>query len=362
VLVDVRNRKTQRIWSARAELAPQMDYGWFSGADIALAAVACTAPSAPGGPSRRQVLRIDGPGLRSKAILEAEADGFDHLEFDPNAARAVLAQTALPDADRAKPDMIARRWLLLDKGGPPRELCSGTAANTPFSVTWLPTGQLAAAMRMPQAGEGQKPVVRWRSIEPETLTTKEIERPSPPEPRSRHEPLGIAVTEQAAQRGGVKAPVRLLWLETSDKGEQPTMLLCADGDWGVLSPDRRQVVWSARGAAWIAPITPVSLARYRDMRTEAERIRLMQNGKQAALAAIMYAQDHGETLPSRDLVPGALLPYLKDPAVVADLVYALEGGRIGDYSKPATTEMGHIPGYRGRAVIFLDGHVEWRAE
>jgi hypothetical protein len=273
----------------------------------------------------------------------------------------VLSQTALP-TNQARPDTAQRRWLLLDKGGAPREICSGPVRTTPFSMAWLPSGELAVATRVPPTREGEKPVVKWSSLDPETLAAREIERPAPSQPTTRKEPLRVASADQVVQRGSAKVNVRLLWLETADKGEQPSTLLGADGDWGVLSPSCRHAVWSARGAAWIAPITPMSLARYREIRTEAERIRLMQNGKQVALAAIMYCQDHGEALPSRDLVPGVLLPYLKDPAIVAGLVYSLDGGKLADHNTPATTEMGHIAGYGGRAIIYLDGHVEWRNE
>jgi prepilin-type processing-associated H-X9-DG protein len=98
------------------------------------------------------------------------------------------------------------------------------------------------------------------------------------------------------------------------------------------------------------------------MRDEARRSELMMRGKMVALAVMMYVQDHEFGLPPTDQVPGAILPYLKDASAAEGFVYEIGGGKLADHAAPATTVMGYLSGPGGRAVVYLDGHVEWRAD
>jgi len=252
--------------------------------------------------------------------------------------------------------------LIVNRAGRQRQVEPTTPAGPADYVTWSHDGRLSARTRLAADGQQAKAAVRWWSVDPETGAAREIERPPAPVRVERPSALKVAATDQAVQSGEARATVRLLWLESGGPQGPDRSLLCADGDWGQVSPDLKHILWSARGAAWIAQVTPVPLDRYREMRDEAQRVAAMSRGKQAALATMMYVQDHDEVLPSPEQMPAAVLPYLKDAAVIEGFVYALQGGKMGDYRSPATTPMGHIPGPGGRAVAYLDGHVEWTKE
>jgi hypothetical protein len=87
----------------------------------------------------------------------------------------------------------------------------------------------------------------------------------------------------------------------------------------------------------------------------------------------MYVQDYDETFPpAGDAVMNQLTPYVKNGDVFnvftspgdshPGFVYMLDGGTLGAIKNPATQELGYLPGPGGRAMIYVDGHVEWRSD
>jgi prepilin-type processing-associated H-X9-DG protein len=164
--------------------------------------------------------------------------------------------------------------------------------------------------------------------------------------------------------------VNPLWLESAAKSEQPRILVSADSDAGALAPDARAVLYLSQGAAWVMPLTRLprepALAQIRAAQREAT----MSNAKQIGLAFAMYAQDYDEVFPPAGAaVLNQVRPYVKNADVFVSpgesspsFVYLLSGLPLGSFPNPATQELGYLPGPGGRAVIFVDGHVEWRSD
>ena len=118
----------------------------------------------------------------------------------------------------------------------------------------------------------------------------------------------------------------------------------------------------------------------------------LSNLKQLSLAAMMFAQDHDQTLPSADQWTDQLMPYLKNEAILKcpaapelECAYALNaalaGKRLKDLPNPAeailffesnlgkrnatgTLEEVAVPGRHrgGNVYAFADGHIKWMGE
>jgi hypothetical protein len=361
VLVDVAERNSRRIWSGPASAAPQVECDWLAGSTTALASIATTeAADATAGAEairRRRLIRISAATMQSKPVLASNGEGFVAMTFDPFKPRAIVMDMAI--APSGRPDDGRKRWMLVDSTSGPRELFSSGSRQAPGTMTFGPTGEILAAFR--QAGEGPA-TVRWVRVDPATLALRDVAAPGPSRAVERSMPITVVRSEERVRRGGAEGKVGVLWLESASAGERSRAMLCADGDWAQVAPDRRHVLWCARGAAWLAPLVEVPLERYIAMRDEARRSELMMRGKMVALAVMMYVQDHEFGLPPTDQVPGAILPYLKDASAAEGFVYEIGGGKLADHAVPATTVMGYLSGPGGRAVVYLDGHVEWRAD
>jgi hypothetical protein len=89
---------------------------------------------------------------------------------------------------------------------------------------------------------------------------------------------------------------------------------------------------------------------------------VLSNAKQLGLAALMYAQDYDEVLPTGDGINGKLAPYLKNESLFDGFTYTFGGGSLSGIDKPAETELGFVTGPGGRAIIFIDGHVKWKPD
>jgi hypothetical protein len=112
-----------------------------------------------------------------------------------------------------------------------------------------------------------------------------------------------------------------------------------------------------------ADLVRIPKAAYLAARAAAERATVISNAKQIGLALHMYAQDHNEAFPgASDDVANRIAPYLKNSSMTAGLVYTHSGGAIANIENPDKTELGYLPGSGGRAIIYADGHVQWKAD
>jgi hypothetical protein len=89
--------------------------------------------------------------------------------------------------------------------------------------------------------------------------------------------------------------------------------------------------------------------------------RAMSHAKQVALAAMMYAADHDDTLPGPDGIVAKLEPYLRN-LFGNEVQWLFEGGPLFEIESPTTTPMLEIQLPWGRAVGYTDGHAEFHAD
>ncbi len=352
VLVDADAGKAELILPRMGSDDPGLDCGWLTGSHVGVA-VARSGSAAE--PRSMKVTLIDAGSRKTRTLLEVGEGSLVLLDFDLTAPRVLVRTTGQVAGEPRRTG-----WFVVDRTGNKREVASSALPGPVEYMTWTHDGKLLARTGRPGSAPDRKASVRWWIVEPLTFAVREIERPAMPTPVERDSALRVVASEQEVRHGEARGKVNLLWLETTNAQGPDRALLCADGDWGSVSPSRSHVLWSARGVAWIAPIASIPLSKYRELQDAAARTALMSKGKQVALAIMMYAQDHDETLPEPEQMPSGIEPYIKGAEVLRDFVYALRGGKIADYAAPATTEMGHITGPGGKAIVFLDGHVEWR--
>lgn len=88
-----------------------------------------------------------------------------------------------------------------------------------------------------------------------------------------------------------------------------------------------------------------------------------RNPASVGVKAAPKSADNDDNLPlAGDSLRDTLFPYTKSASVFPGFVYSLNGGAMKDIKDPATTMMGYIPGQGGYAVVYADGHVQWKTE
>jgi len=142
-----------------------------------------------------------------------------------------------------------------------------------------------------------------------------------------------------------------------------------------LAPDESGIAYrSWRGQLFYIPLSK------RDPRTLSEKLACGQkltqqdirdyylsNGKQIAMAALMYCQDYDELFPPNDNITNLLMPYIKNPEVFQDLftgqmifTYLLDGQSLGNIENIVETPLGRLDWGDPEVIVVLyaDGHVK----
>ncbi|MCX7924776.1 MAG: hypothetical protein N2554_03075, partial [Fimbriimonadales bacterium] len=122
------------------------------------------------------------------------------------------------------------------------------------------------------------------------------------------------------------------------------------------------------GAAFYRSLIVLSRDELRQMEEEAKVAKYISQGKQIALAMLMYVQDYDELFPpnfGNEGVAEVLLPYLREREVFEvdgafAFHYRMNGQSLANIENPAETEVGYLQLSNGRVVIYADGHVKWR--
>jgi hypothetical protein len=180
-------------------------------------------------------------------------------------------------------------------------------------------------------------------------------------------------TPGGASKDSIQVPwgneqVQMALLEQGVNPKTERFLIAASADRTEVSPAGDAILYVNSEGAFVVGLLRTPKSVVEQARTAAERTKLLNNGKQIALAMIMWGQDHDDTLPGQggDL-KGTLTPYVRNDSIFggADggaFVYSLNGGSFSGIKDPANTMMGYIAGPGGYAVVYADGHVKWSAE
>lgn len=200
-------------------------------------------------------------------------------------------------------------------------------------------------------------------------------RPKLYEPPARKYPFKIAMAPvpTGAPKESIKVPwgndqVQMAWLEQGTKATDERFLIAANADRTEISPAGDGVLYVNSEGAFVVGLLRTPHGVVENARAAAQRTELLNNGKQIALAVIMWGQDNDDKLPGQDGdLKATLRPYVRNDSIFGgadggNFVYTLNGGSLSEVKNPAGTMMGYIAGPGGYAVVYADGHVQWSTE
>jgi prepilin-type processing-associated H-X9-DG protein len=172
-------------------------------------------------------------------------------------------------------------------------------------------------------------------------------------------PLRIVTRRHQISESSTTQQTYPVWVESLTKSENPRALVTADGKDASFVPGGAGVMFQSQNAYWFTPVLKIGKEAYLMARHAAERQVALSNAKQLGLAAIMFAQDNNEVLPSSDGIEAKLMPYVQNSALFSGFTYTFAGGALADISSTSETILGHVAGPGGRAVLYADGHAKW---
>lgn len=354
LVVGVWRRSTARhseVLKLRLDQAMVADLAWMPQSSSALAKVTrfetpITAGDVPA--IATQLYRIDAAAARADAVCDPlqEADTNFHLSpskplavFQTSPTRAVFIGVSGRPVPVAIPEGVAVSEVRWTSGG---------------AVPYIVTGGPAPRFYLISTSGDVSPLGK----EPK------------PDPPGERQPAHLNLsTGTPISNNGLPLSSRPLWLTPGRVGSADACkaLVSADAECETLSPAADAVCYVSSGAAFVRDIVRMPLGEYEAVevaRRAAIQAHITNQAKQAAIAMIMYATDHEEVLPgSQTGLSGELEPYLRGDAaqgILEGLAYTYQGRTLSDAKDPSSTELGYIPGPSGRAVLYVDGHVEWR--
>lgn len=234
-------------------------------------------------------------------------------------------------------------------------------------VQWAKEGALLNLQLLKRLPEVKGLMAQWFTFNPATgeframPDQKEPPAPfTPPPPKPGSAPLQVLPATSKFTLAETSATVRSLWLQSAVAGESGRALLCAEGEYGQVSPQGDSVLYVSQRAAWVSSLLRMPKEAYTKAKGAAERMVSLSKGKQIGLALMMWAQDHDEKLPGQDGVHDQIKPYLQNDSMLQGFTYLFTGGSLADIKAPAETLIGQVEGPGGRALIYADGHVKWK--
>jgi hypothetical protein len=352
VLWTRRTEHSQEVWKRPPGVQEVEQISWLPGTSTALVVVSWLQTTAQGPEVHRTLLRVDAARAQVQGPQEIRTGA---LHVSPTQPLAVLfggqeqsARVVHADGSLG-PDVPLPR--VFD------------------SMAWSADGATFCLRGDdPPAAAGQPFVPHWFGLDLRTGAVRDL--PQAPsfyeeKPPPVHLKRGTAVLKEESTSHRVSP----LWLESAAKSELPRVLVCADSQTSRLAANISAVLYLSQGAAWAAPIVRMPREQMVAQLLTAGREEAVSRAKQIAVAFQMYVQDYDDMYPpAGDTVVNRVTPYVKNIEVfqapgetVPGFVYMLDAVNERSFKDPSTTLLGYLPGPGGRAVIYVDGHVEWKS-
>jgi hypothetical protein len=372
ILWDNKTRAAKEIWKSDANTTQIATLDWLSGSEVGLALIRETIPPTPQKqqPQTRQgLLRISSLGTRPQVIglTGLEDDGHLQLFFSPveplailEHARYIPGEITLPDGNRRASLSVQRTLYLIRQDGRLGASLKLSEEMAGAEITWSQSGEPVLRTFVMV---DKKPLPKWFAVDRRNFALKPlVDNPGRYQRQQPELAVRLRTTTMAAKEGSTTKPISVLWLEGAPKSEAPRALVTSDSSGGMVLPGAESIVYHSQGAVWSAQLLKMPKEVYLMARQAAERSRIISNAKQLGLAAIMYVQDYDENLPGPEGINGKLEPYLKNSSLFEGFNYTFGGGPLSGIDSPAETELGYVTGPGGRAIIYVDGHVNWKPD
>lgn len=188
--------------------------------------------------------------------------------------------------------------------------------------------------------------------------TGELRRVSPPEYGAPQPDEVTAFTVESKQDVTTGwARVFVLRANAPERGYPDVIRLPYGLDGVEVLPSGRAIAFEVAGSLFVQKIVELSPRALQ----AAVQDRAMLEAKIVALALMMYANDHDDRLPGDETAwREAVYPYVMNPALLDRFVATFPLGRsMLESPAPAEEEIGFVSVPGGKAIAYLDGHVEW---
>jgi hypothetical protein len=362
-IYDVARRKTSILWKGRTSEVQLPRINWLKGTDCLVGvAIRRSSSDAPGvaPTSMGELLYFDAAAGSSKTLAQAEEQS---LIMEPSPTKGFALVGIAKFVAGAKFEESPKgswqvKYHVLSADG---RLSAPLTIPGGFMSRWSEDGASPIFMDWSKGADGKMTRQVWL-LNAETGTAVRVEgepkefHPSPPKL-----PLYAGPGDDTLKIAESTRSVKPGWLVSADRKE--IALVSGNVTEIALSPTLNAVAYVSEGAALIRPLVQIPKEMLNAAKNAAERLRVMNNAKQCALALIMYSADNDDMLPSNvDDVQKLMYPYLKNQDIMSGFVYSFSGGLMTDVKEPANTIMGYIPGPGGKAVVYVDGHVKWQAD
>lgn len=368
VLWDRQEHTSRTVWKRRSQDATISNIVWLPKTETAFAIQIETPEAIPSDPNRpphirESILKIAPDSETATVINPAPNDGsVSYLLFASPTAPILAAQTIPTNAPDSRSVVF-----LLDAAGHVMAHSLASDNGTIERVNWDSAGM--PLVQIAPRGKRQPDNVGWYAMNVRTGELKPAELATEngasfprfyklPAPTAG--PLRVRQTSANVKEAESRETIGLVWLESAVKSVKPRALVTSDGSDAQLLPGGDTVLYRSQGALWAAPLLHLSLAEFVTIKRAADRAVMLNRAKQAALAALMYAQDNDEAFPAGADWSSKLAPYLQDGNILDGFNFLIGGTKLADIGSPATTEMGFYDGEGGRVVVYADGHVKWR--
>ncbi len=347
------------LWRRPAGTHELEDLKWFASSTLATVAVRQQLPSPDRDHGRSQwqttaALLVDAARGQLRTILPPPAlRDAAILSVDPAPALPVAVVTL--GAHSNSEDFPRWLWVLRadGSGGPWAQVPAGCQ-----TAMWAADGKrFLLSQRVGDMSPGVRRTYRWYAFDPASGRIDPIEKPPQQEPASsRPRPFIIERRAAEARAGSIGAPVPSVWMLSTRESAYARVLVAADAESPEESPAHDAVAYEVNGSLWARPIVRKPAEQfekeYREWATDA--------AKQLNLAIMMYTQDYDEIYPPLAGVQDSVSPYVRNPALMGELRYALNGESLVDIAAPADREIGYVDGPGGRVAMYADGHVKWQ--
>ncbi|MEI6915914.1 MAG: hypothetical protein WCL39_12330 [Armatimonadota bacterium] len=359
------SRETGRIkdvWRAVSARAEVFDVVWLPASDRVLVDIIESggAPSETGEQrDLSSLLMLDASAARATTILTDR-----RVSIEPSPTHPIALLLGSPDT---APLIVKADGRLTPVTG--YEQLGGL----PFSVNWWsPDGRTAylegSSIRQggPSGERSPESVRKWYTIDLVKGSIVQVERPEMVPSIGQTPALTLYREDQSLPSGLVKHRSRPTWLKANGSEQSVRLLVSADAREAQISPRGDAVAYMSEDSAFMKPIVQLTKAETVALAANydaAMRSALAMRTKQIGVALKMAADDYSGVLPSDGPdFKKTLLAYVRDSDILDGFVYTFGGGPESGIEKPAYTVLGYIPGKGGRAVVYADSHVEWKAD
>jgi hypothetical protein len=339
VVWDMTTKTSKVIWKAR-KVGEKID-SWLIGSDAVYLLTSTDVP--PAQPTEDanilhsvQILAIATGRVLYSTNLQPQTD-LSFTAFDPK-SNVMLVDQEGPNATTT--------WLLNAKGARTVEGIPGH-----YSLQGYPVGGGFVARA------DIKKVFRIDSATG-VATPKDIKEYDEPEPKE----VKFELRSQAlvAKSGNNTKVSRLLVAINPKSAKGETEIVAADvGSAFGVAPGETALFYTVEGVALVRELIPVDYDLLKSAKDAAQRAAALSQAKQVGLAVIMFAADNDDIIPT-GLSNDQINLYLKNDELLIGFNYKFGGGNLSEIQNPSETEMGYVLGPGGRAIIYLDGHAQWK--